>query len=248
MNKDYLIRLAEKYNTTDFIKDDPVSFPHRFKEKKDIEITAFIAQWIAYGRREMFLKILDRFYIEMPQPYLYIKNKAYEKYKDNYNNLYRFYTCNDFYSLCEDLHNLYFVLGKEGKDMETVIKEKLQREGKEINTENVLMAITSLFQSTKGIPKNLSSACKRLCMFLRWMIRKDGIVDFGIWDILKPKDIIIPVDTHVYHQALKLGLTDRKTADFRTALEISNKLKEVFPEDVGLGDFALFGYGVDKNL
>lgn len=248
MNNDYLIRLAEKYNTEDFIKDDPVSFPHRFKEKKDIEISAFIAQWIAYGKRELFLKVLDDLYQEMDNPYLYLKNRDFNTYKNNSSNLYRFYTYNDFYVLCDELYNIYFTLGQGKKDMEEVIKDLLVKEKSPIDTENVLLAIIHLFPFSKGIPKNLSSACKRLCMFLRWMVRNDGIVDFGIWNVLKPNDLIIPVDTHVYQEALNLNLTKRKTADFKTAIEITNNLKKVFPDDVCLGDFALFGYGVNKNL
>ena len=248
MDKKYLHQLAEKYNTVDFIKDDPISFPHRFKDKKDIEITAFIAQWIAYGKRELFLKVLNDLYQEMNEPYLYLKNRDFNIYKNNSNNLYRFYTYHDFYILCKGLYDIYFTLGQGKKDMEEVIKDQLLKENFSLNPQNVLLSIINLFPNTKGIPKNLSSACKRLCMFLRWMIRNDGIVDFGIWTILKPKDIIIPVDTHVYRQALNLGLTKRKTADFRSALEITENLKTVFPNDVCLGDFALFGYGVNKNI
>ncbi|MDO5760349.1 MAG: DUF2400 family protein, partial [Bacteroidota bacterium] len=77
--------------------------------------------------------------------------------------------------------------------------------------------------------------------------RRDGIVDFGIWDIISPKDLIIPVDTHVFQQARQLGLTQRKTADFKTAKEITQQMKEVFPFDPTLGDFALFGYGVNNK-
>lgn len=252
MNNDYLIRLAKKYNTVDFIKDDPISFPHHYDNKKDIEISSFIAQWIAYGKREMFLKILNNFFTEMPIPYLFIKDKEYEKYKNNHSNLYRFYTNHDFYLLCERLHHIYFVLGQGKEDMEQVILKNLitnkKDNQKKIETEDVLKEIIRLFPQIKGIPQNLNSACKRLCLFLRWLVRKDGIVDFGIWNILEPKDLIIPVDVHVYKQALNLNLTQRKTADFKTAKEITDKLKTVFPDDVCLGDFALFGYGVNKNL
>lgn len=80
------------------------------------------------------------------------------------------------------------------------------------------------------------------------MIRNDGIVDLGLWKFMDPKDLIIPLDTHVHRKAIELGLTKRKTADMKTAIEITNRLKKVFPDDPILGDFALFGMGVNKDL
>lgn len=245
MDKEYLCKLASEYNTESFIYNDPVSFPHRYKEKKDVEISAFISQWFAYGRRENFLKILEELALDMPSPYLYIKNREFDKYHNNTKNLYRFYNYNDFYLLCQALYNIYFIEGYGEKDMQDVLRERISSCPTHI--EEVLLTIISLFKEVKGIPNNLNSACKRLCMFLRWMVRKDNIVDFGIWDILSPKDLIIPVDTHVFHQALQLGLTKRKTADFKTAKEITLKLKDIFPLDPLLGDFALFGYGVNNK-
>jgi len=245
IDKDYFHKLASKYNTSAFIPLDPISFPHKYKERKDVEISAFIAQWLAYGKRENFLKILDNFAQNMPSPYSYIKNKKFYKYKNQNRNLYRFYTYNDFFLLCQKLYNVYFVLGEGKQDMQEVLKQKL--EYKTAKMEEVLQTIISLFIGVKGIPININSACKRLCMFLRWMIRKDGIVDFGIWDILAVEDLIIPLDTHVFHQAKQLGLTDRKTADFKTAKEITIKMKSIFPSDPTLSDFALFGYGVNNK-
>jgi len=93
-----------------------------------------------------------------------------------------------------------------------------------------------------------TSACKRLAMFLRWMVRTDGIVDFGIWQtVFHPRQLIIPLDTHVHQISLELGLTQQRTATLKTALEITEALSHIFPDDPCLGDFALFGYDINKG-
>ncbi|MCF0210432.1 MAG: TIGR02757 family protein [Bacteroidales bacterium] len=231
--------LAKKYNTKDFIPADPISFPHRYLEKKDIEIAAFIAQWLAYGKRELFLRVLDSLGKEMGEsPFLYIAQQKYISYKDDDTNLYRFYKKKDFYHLCSCLYDIYITKGKGEKSMEEIIRGN--------NLQSVLENLISLFPDVKGIPQNTKSACKRLCMFLRWMVRNDNIVDFGIWQIISPKDLIIPLDTHVFQQSKRLGLTTRNDASFKTAIEITENLRKVFPSDPTIADFALFGYGVNN--
>ena len=84
-------------------------------------------------------------------------------------------------------------------------------------------------------------------MFMRWMVRNDGIVDLGLWKTVNSKDLIIPLDTHVHSMALELGITKRKTTDFKTAMEITDYFKTIWPFDPCLGDFALFGYGVNNR-
>lgn len=83
-------------------------------------------------------------------------------------------------------------------------------------------------------------------MMRRWMVRNDGKVDLGLWKNSSPADLIIPLDVHVYTQAFKLGLTDRKAKDLRTAIQITDAFRELFPDDPAQGDFALFGYGIDN--
>lgn len=111
-----------------------------------------------------------------------------------------------------------------------------------------LDALQYYFHDVNGVPNNdTQSACKRLNMFLRWVVRKESPVDFGIWETFSSASLIIPVDTHVLQEALKLGLTKRKKADIITAKEITSKLNEVFPGDPCKGDFALFGYGINSK-
>ena len=241
-----LISLAKKYEGVDFIASDPISFAHRYKEIKDIEIAAFMAQWVAYGKRELFLKVLDNISKDFnTSPYSFIASKTYNKYKYDNDCLYRFYKGNDFYLLCEGLYNIYINIGKEKLTMQDVLKNKI---GESTNDAiKLISTIESLFPNISGIPQDTKSACKRLCMFLRWMVRKNSIVDFGIWNIISPKNLIIPLDTHVFQQSKNFQLTMRKTADMKTAMEITDNLKKIFPNDPTKFDFALFGYGVNNS-
>lgn len=115
--------------------------------------------------------------------------------------------------------------------------------------EDPILRLQQLFVDLNGIPVlHGTSACKRLAMFLRWMVRTDGIVDLGIWKTaVHPRQLIIPLDTHVHQISLRLGLTAQKTATLRTAREITDALAKVFPDDPCLGDFALFGYDINQE-
>ncbi|MBP1644426.1 MAG: hypothetical protein H6Q16_1 [Bacteroidetes bacterium] len=253
-----LIEYAKTYNTKDFIETDPISFPHQYSKKQDIEISSFISSWLAYGNRKAILQTLNLIHQEINlnysnSPFEYIKQRGFEKHKNNYQSLYRFYKHNDFYNLCNTLHKIY--IQENNNSLEEKIEKELKLKQKNIEQDKinsnpcleVIEIIIEIFKDVEGIPINTKSACKRLCMLLRWLVRNDNIVDLGIWTILKPEDLIIPVDTHVHQQALLLNLTKSKQANMQTALEITVKLKEVFPEDPTLSDFSLFGYGVNNK-
>ncbi len=95
---------------------------------------------------------------------------------------------------------------------------------------------------------NASSSCKRVCMFLRWMVRTDSPVDLGIWsDLIRLRSLIMPLDTHVIQQSLQLGLITSKTTSMSVARKLTDKLLEIFPDDPLKADFALFGYGVNQK-
>ncbi|MDD2488597.1 MAG: TIGR02757 family protein [Bacteroidales bacterium] len=249
--KSLIIEYADKYNIKEFIDSDPIQFPSQYKNKKDIEISAFISSWLAYGNRKAILKTLEDLHKEFinkdySSPYFYIKERGFEKYKDSSKSLYRFYKYNDFYNLCQVLYYIY--IEQENNSLEDkIIKELKNDNSSETNCLEVIDIIIHIFKEVEGIPINNKSACKRLCMLMRWLVRNDNIVDLGIWTILKPQDLIIPVDTHVHQQALKLGLTKSKQANMKTALEITSNLKAIFPLDPTLADFSLFGYGVNNK-
>ncbi len=234
--------LAQKYNTPDFVKDDPLQFPHRFKDKRDVEVSALLSQWIAYGNRVQIIATLEKLHALLgASPFDFIASKAYEEYRQSPKNLYRFYTYGDFFSFCEHLHR---VLVEEG--FSSVEAKLLSMRSNYTDALSVLENLIALFPNQKGIPKDTHSACKRLCLLLRWLVRSDGVADLGLWHLLPQSELLIPLDTHVFRLARELHLTERKQADMKTALEITHRLREVFPTDPALGDFALFGYGVNQ--
>lgn len=169
---------------------------------------------------------------------LYIQSKTWVEHKDSKECLYRFYTWGDFHDLCQKLWELYYSYFSMQHYIRHM-KEKLGLQPIEI--------LVAKFGSIKGIPNNTTSACKKLNMFLRWMIRKNSPVDLGIWSALEPSSLIIPLDTHVHKQALNMGITKRKQADMKTAKEITKYFADIFPGDPARGDFALFGYGINNK-
>ena len=240
MNKEISQQLknwAHKYNRKEFIYSDPIQFPHRYSDSKDIEISAFLTAWISYGNRKSIItkaEKLDNMFER--KPYHFIINRTYSVHLNNTKSFYRFFKYEDLYCICERLHYCYKKFGS--------LESALQS----IPDNNLLCRIQTIFTGIKGIPKtNGNSACKRLCMFLRWMIRQDNTVDFGIWENFSPIELIIPLDTHVHQIALKCGITQRASSDIKTAMEITDFMKQIFPEDPCLGDFALFGYGINNK-
>jgi TIGR02757 family protein len=150
---------------------------------------------------------------------------------------YRFYTHSDLCALCDRLKEIY----QRYDSLEDALAAS--------SYPNPVFKLQDLFSGINGIPvMGGTSACKRLAMFLRWMVRTDGIVDFGIWQtVFHPRQLIIPLDTHVHQISLELGLTQQRTATLKTALEITEALSHIFPDDPCLGDFALFGYDINKG-
>lgn len=241
-----LKRWAEQYETAEFVKNDPVQIPRRYDSRANIEISAFVTAWIAWGNRKQIIKKADFIDREIfhGAPYHYIVGTdtqgaapEWKRYKGSTESFYRTFTFGDFHDLCERLCDVYTVYG----NMEAAINDTQ-------NGEKPLETLLALFGSVNGIPDgSTSTACKRLCLFLRWMCRKGSPVDFGLWTVCDPRNLIMPLDTHVHKQALRLGLTTRQTPDLRTAIEITDRFAEIFPDDPTKGDFALFGYGVNKG-
>ena len=232
--KKQLRQWAKQYNTKDFILSDPIQFPHRYSQIKDIEISAFLTAWISYGNRKIIIAKgheLDQMF--NGSPYNFLIERKFQPFKNNKSSFYRFFKYDDLYQICDRLYKCYI-------QYESVQDAISNSPGK-----YPIQKIQSAFAGIKGIPVlSGTSACKRLAMFLRWMIRKDNLVDFGIWDKFSPADLIIPLDTHVHQTALKLGITHRKIADMKTAIEITEYMYSIFPEDPCLADFSLFGYGI----
>lgn len=224
---------ADKYECPSFIEGDPIRFPHRYGKARDIEVSAFISAWMAYGSRKVFLEVLERLHRIMDGaggPYRFVVSGSWRSLK-NEGCLYRFYKWADFIALCRRLADVY-------SRFESL--EELFVPGEPLD--NGVVRLCSEFEGINGIPvAGSTSANKRLYMFLRWMVRKGSPVDFGIWNMVSPAQLLVPVDTHVYTVARSLGLTSRRSADLKTSIEITGKMIEIWPEDPARGDFALYG-------
>lgn len=225
-----IIALAEKYNDPAYFREDPISFPDHFNKMlnngkatlQDVEIAGLIAAHLAWGRRCMIVRDCGRAFDEMKwHPYDYVMNGIY---RCENASLHRTVKWSEFASICSNLKKLY----TEFDSLEALAPDDLR---------------IKVFNQ-KSNPK---SANKKIHMFRRWMVRNDGKVDFGLWKNISPADLIIPLDIHVHQEALEMGLTKRKQADYATAQEITDYLKNIFPADPCKGDFALFGYGIDRN-
>lgn len=245
ITKSELDSLVLKYENKDFIKDDPVQFIHRFKNKKDVELAGFIASLLAYGSRVQFIKKLDDLFINIAhnEPLNFILNFEPELIGD-FN--YRFGKPVDFISIFKILKELYdttdgleelFNYGhQQGKMFETVVDYFYARADKSVGQ--------GFYQMIPN-PRN-NGAMKRMCMYLRWMVRKSS-VDVGIWKFMKPSELFIPLDVHVGRISRQMGLLTRKANDFKAVEELTDKLKEFCPEDPVKYDFAMFGYGVNNK-
>ncbi|BBB33087.1 conserved hypothetical protein [Thermotomaculum hydrothermale] len=247
MNKEFKVVLDKLYNemnSIEKVKNDPVSFPHKFKDEKDIEVSAFISACFAFGSVKKILETLDKIFKTMNfEPYHYLKNIDKKGIKEDFRGfVYRFVDEN---SIIEFLNSLSSVLKRKGRLIDLAEKNIIQ------TAENIFLEINSFADYPDLIKKsNLlpdirkKSPCKRLNLFFRWMVRKDN-VDFGLWrDKIKPSQLIIPLDTHILRISKRLGLTDRRDSSLKTALDISNSLKKFNPQDPIRYDFSLCHTGI----
>lgn len=253
--KSFLEGLYNKYSSIDYYQKDPIVFPHKFSKEEDIEIIGLIASVFAYGRVELFMKVLERiFKVLGDSPRNFVENfnlKRDGKYFDGI--YYRFNTSNDIialiYSISEGLKkwgflkNLFlheFNKTKEIKSglvgfvnaLKTFVNNEAYFHKKALRVEYLL------------ISPEKDSACKRMNLFLRWMVR-DKDIDFGIWREVGKKNLIMPLDTHVARISRCLGLLKRKSNDWQSAYELTQALKDFDPEDPVKYDFALCHIGVE---
>lgn len=226
-----LRKWAEEYHCTDFIAADPVQFPHRYTVKEDIEISGLLTAVLSFGNRIQILKKadeLDKIMEHAPLDYV-LSGKWREDFPESDGrSFYRMLSYADVRGYFEKLYRVYAA----GKTLEDALKEY------------------------KGIPMQQlcsflgvsdRSPQKKLNMFLRWMIRTGSPVDFGIWPTMSASQLVIPLDTHVCRVAYQLGLTESASFSLSNAKKITAALEKVFPGDPCLGDFALFGYGVNHK-
>lgn len=237
--KERLMFLAEQYETPAFIQDDPIQIPHRYQKQADIEISALVVSWIATGNRKAIIKCADRVDREIfkGNPYHYIISQDWKEFAGQTSSFYRYYSYHDFYLLCQALHAAY----SECETLEDYLHQTY--EGL-----SPLQRLQATLGHVNGMPDATSaSEAKKMCMYLRWMIRRNSCVDFGIWQKFTPRELIIPLDTHVHRISTDLGLTQGRKC-IKTARAITEALAEIWPDDPVKGDFALFGFGVNESL
>lgn len=250
--KVFLDAKVAQYNRPDFITPDPVSIPHMFTTKQDKEIMGFWAATLAWGQRVTIIKKCKELISLMDSaPYDFIINHEEPDLKKILSFKHRTFN---------DIDTLYFIafFRQHYERFDSLEDAFIPLGSVDWNAEMALNYFRSYFFSLPDYPhrtkKHVSSpsqksTCKRLNMFLRWMVRKDRSgVDFGIWNRIKPADLICPCDLHVDRVARKLLLITRKQTDWQTAVELTKKLKEFDADDPVKYDFALFGLGIEEKF
>lgn len=256
--KNFLNSKAALYEQPGFIKDDPICIPHRFSQKQDIEIAGFFAAILAWGNRKSIINSCNRLIGLMDNaPYDFIKNFEEPDLAPFLNFAHRTFNPTDLFHFFDFLKYHYCYLKQTS--LETAFTKFLNKKD-----ENVQAALTGFHYSffdaavfgdyPKRTIKHIASpskksACKRLNMFLRWMVRSNAKgVDFGIWKTIKPAQLICPLDVHVARVAKHFGLLQRTANDWLAAVELTLHLKSLDAADPVKYDFALFGLGVVERF
>lgn len=248
-----LERKHRQFDHPSFIPSDPISIPHRFSRLQDVEIMGFWAATLAWGQRKTILaKCQDLIERMDGAPYDFVTT-----HRDS--DLKRFLGFK--HRTFNDTDALYFLhwfrwFYAENESLETAFSRYLHPD--DPTTERALVGFHELFCGLHDFPARTrkhvatparKSSCKRLNMFLRWMVRRDEHgVDFGLWRTVRPDQLVCPCDVHVERVARRLGLIHRKQTDWQTALELTAALRQLDPTDPVKYDFALFGLGVEGEL
>jgi len=245
--KKYLDEMADKFNTIEFIANDPVQFPKQFWFKPDIEIAAFLASTIAWGNRKYIIKSCEKmlFGVMQGKPYDFVMGEQWRDI-DPSMNIHRTFFGSDLIYLCNWLRVIY----QSENNLETLFYQKSVWDGIVYLREtfySVNKEYTKHISNPQGNQHKGGSACKRINMMLRWLCRNDGIVDLGIWQAVKPSELMMPLDVHVARIGRALGLITRKQDDRITVEQLTAKLREYCPEDPTKYDFALFGIGESQK-
>jgi uncharacterized protein (TIGR02757 family) len=250
--KKFLDAKVALYNQPAFIARDPICIPHAFTKKQDIEISGLFAAVLAWGNRTTIINNCDKLMQWMDNsPHEFIVNHKDTDLKPFVRFAHRTFNATDL------LYFLYFLqyhYRQHSTLEDAFVPEKKYTAG---NVERALIHFHHYFFSIEHperTRKHIStpernSACKRLNMYLRWMVRNDNKgVDFGIWTKIKPAQLICPLDVHVARVAERLGLIDNIKSNWANALQLTGHLKELNPKDPAVYDYALFGLGVEERF
>ena len=245
--KIFLDKKVDEYNQPSFIKNDPISIPHSFSKKQDIEVSGFFAAVFAWGNRTTIIQKCRELMQRMDNaPHDFILNHEEQHLSHLLGFKHRTFNDTDLLYFVAFLQHHY----RNNKSLESAFVDK--------DIEHALTRFYHYFFSLDHVPQRTKkhiasperkSTCKRLNMFLRWMVRNDNKgVDFGIWKKIKPSQLICPVDLHVARVARRFKLLDRKQTDWQAALDLTAHLKQLDANDPVKYDFALFGLGVMERF
>jgi len=247
--KEYLDRKVDQYNQPSFILADPISVPHLFTDKRDIEIAGFFASIFSWGNRTTIIqKATELMHLMQMHPYKFCMQDDPERLRTLLNFKHRTFNPTDLLYFVEFFRHHY----SKNPSLETAFTSHGN------SAEQMLTGFHHYFFSLDHVPprtkKHVStpeknSTCKRLNMFLRWMVRCDGKgVDFGIWKKISPSQLICPIDVHVARVSRHFNLLQRKQTDWQAALELTDCLREFDARDPVKYDFALFALGVAERF
>lgn len=252
--KPYLDEINDRVETSEYIADDPVQFIHAFEKKRDQEIAGFLAATMAWGRRDIVIAKVEDLLRRMEyDPFQFVMNYSQNEFGRLRTFKHRTFKPIDMHGIFLGLKNIYIRFD----DFESFWKRCYQQAKAErrplmaLFHHNFFDGCDDLASRTRKHVSNpeKGSTCKRLYMFLRWMIRKDSPVDVGTWNFIDPSELLIPYDVHVARQAKKYGLVSRKSNDWKTVNQLTKTLKILNPDDPARYDYALFGIGaLDYSL
>lgn len=244
---DLLCQEARRINSPEFITNDPVQFPRRFTDVRDIEITAFIIATISWGKRTMICRDAEKLLEMMDNsPYHFMLDNAAASLAPNLNIHRTFFArhlnyylrgLKTIYARYDSLDAFAQASGVQFSDSPAwTFAEALGHELREANAGETC---------SQCVPTNLNTtALKRINMALRWLVRTDGIVDIGIWKSITPDRLFIPLDVHSAATSRELGLLTRKSNDRKAVTQLTHTLSKINPDDPTVFDFALFGIGM----
>lgn len=242
---DFLLFKANQYENAEFLTSDPIHLVHQFTKKEDIEIVGFLISTIAWGNRKSIIKSGEKL-IEIMEhsPFNFIQNYS----SKNHEFVHRTFNSVDLDFFFRSLKNIY-----SNRTLEDCFAEDSQingMQGRIANFRKVFLSIPHEARSEKHISNPLkNSACKRINMYLRWMVRPANKgVDFGIWKSISPSELYLPLDVHTSNNARRLGLINRSQDDWKALEELMFNLRKIDPKDPVKLDFALFGLGAFEGF
>lgn len=242
---------AQRFNRPEFALTDPVQFPRRFTDLRDVEITALLISTIAWGNRKMILRDADRLLTLLDnEPFRFVSEGNIKSIQPEM-NIHRTFFGANLHNYLKALRNIYTKHGT----LQNFVHSKALHLGEDPSWQLGKVLGQEIAHAAGGnpdprcLPVNTeASALKRLNMALRWLVRNDGIVDMGVWDVLKPSQLFIPLDVHVANTSRKLGLLERRSNDKKAVVQLTQALKRFNADDPVLYDFALFSLGESREI